>query len=141
MHLSPILVTCTLVARTLRGVIPFYDPLLPLGHELNGLDSEWARLDKRGILMLRSSEVKIDPFFAPKEESCRGRSRGGSIYPPPFSALSILRQNPSISTYYTVLVLRTAHRKWKETKQQQSMLPGSAVPGSCFVSFHILWPS
>jgi len=32
-----------------------------------------------------------------------------------------------------------AHRKWKEFKQQPSMLPGSAVPGSCLVSFHILW--
>ena len=39
----------------------------------------------------------------------------------------------------TVLVLRLAHRKWKETKQQPSMLPGPAVPGSCLVSFHILW--
>ena len=39
----------------------------------------------------------------------------------------------------TVLVLRMAHRKWKETKQQPSMLPGPAVPGSCLVSFHILW--
>ena len=32
-----------------------------------------------------------------------------------------------------------AHRKWKETKQRPSMLPGPAVPGSCLVSFHILW--
>ena len=40
---------------------------------------------------------------------------------------------------YTVLVLRMAHRKRKETKQQPSMLPGPAVPGSCLVSFHILW--
>ena len=39
----------------------------------------------------------------------------------------------------TVLVLRMAHRKWKETKQQSSMLPGPSVPGSCLVSFHILW--
>ena len=38
-----------------------------------------------------------------------------------------------------MLVLRMAHRKWKETKQQPSMLPGPAVPGSCLVSFHILW--
>ena len=29
--------------------------------------------------------------------------------------------------------------KWKETKQQPSMLPGPAVPGCCSVSFHILW--
>ena len=39
----------------------------------------------------------------------------------------------------TVLVLRMAHRKWKEFKQQPSMLPGSAVPGSCLVSFYFLW--
>ena len=32
-----------------------------------------------------------------------------------------------------------AHRKWKETKQLPCMLPGPAVPGCCFVSFHILW--
>ena len=31
-----------------------------------------------------------------------------------------------------------AHRKCKETKQQPSMLPVQAVPGSCLVSFHIL---
>ena len=40
---------------------------------------------------------------------------------------------------YTVLVLRMAHRKWKETKQQQGMLPDPAVSGSSLVSFHILW--
>ena len=33
---------------------------------------------------------------------------------------------------------RMAHRKWKETKQLPSMLPGPAVPGSCLVSFHFL---
>ena len=38
-----------------------------------------------------------------------------------------------------MLVLRMVHRKWKETKQQPSMLPGPAVPGCCLVSFHILW--
>ena len=31
------------------------------------------------------------------------------------------------------------HRKWKEIKQQPSMLPGPAVPGSCLASFHFLW--
>ena len=39
----------------------------------------------------------------------------------------------------TVLVLRMAHRIWKETKQQ----PGTAVPGNmlgcCLISFHFLW--
>ena len=34
---------------------------------------------------------------------------------------------------------RMAHRKWSETKQQPSMLPGPAVPGCCLVSFHFLW--
>ena len=43
-----------------------------------------------------------------------------------------------LQTECTVLVLRMAHRKWKETKQQPSMLPGPAVPGFCLVSFHIL---
>ena len=49
--------------------------------------------------------------------------------------------NPAKSLYdrITVLVLRMADRKWKETKQQPSMLPGPAVPGSCLVSFHIMW--
>ena len=32
-----------------------------------------------------------------------------------------------------------AHRKWKESKQQPSMLPGPAVPGCCLISFHFLW--
>ena len=40
---------------------------------------------------------------------------------------------------YTVLVLRMANKKWKETKQEPSMLPGPAVPGCCLVSFNILW--
>ena len=39
----------------------------------------------------------------------------------------------------TVLVLRITHRKWKKIKQQTSMLPGPAVPGSSLVSLHILW--
>ena len=32
-----------------------------------------------------------------------------------------------------------AHRKWKEIKQQPSMLPGPAVPGSCLASFYFRW--
>ena len=32
-----------------------------------------------------------------------------------------------------------ADRKWKEGKQQPSMLLGPAVPGSSLVSFHFLW--
>ena len=34
---------------------------------------------------------------------------------------------------------RMANRKWSETKQQPSMLPGPAVPGYSLVSFHFLW--
>ena len=33
---------------------------------------------------------------------------------------------------------RMAHRKWKETKQHPSMLPGPAVPECSFVSFHLM---
>ena len=33
---------------------------------------------------------------------------------------------------------RMAHIKWKETKQQPSMLPGPAAPGRWFVSFNFL---
>ena len=40
---------------------------------------------------------------------------------------------------FTVLVLRMAHRIWKETKQQPGLLPGPAVPGCCLVSFQFLW--
>ena len=32
-----------------------------------------------------------------------------------------------------------AHRKWKESKQQKSMLPGPAVPGCRLIYFHFLW--
>ena len=32
-----------------------------------------------------------------------------------------------------------AHRKWKAIKQQPSMLPGPAVPGSCLASFLFRW--
>ena len=46
-------------------------------------------------------------------------------------------------TTYTLpdvsLTTGCGHRKWKETKQQLSMLPGPAVPGCSLVSFHILW--
>ena len=39
----------------------------------------------------------------------------------------------------TVCGHRMAHRKWKEIKQQPSMLPGPAVPGCSLVSLHFLW--
>ena len=32
-----------------------------------------------------------------------------------------------------------AHKKWKEIKQQPSLLPGPAVPGCSLVYFHFLW--
>ena len=34
---------------------------------------------------------------------------------------------------------RMADRKWKETKQQPSMLAWPAVLGSSLISFHFLW--
>ena len=32
-----------------------------------------------------------------------------------------------------------AHRKWRETKQLPSLLPGPAVPGCSLIPFHFLW--
>ena len=34
-----------------------------------------------------------------------------------------------------------SHRKWKENKQQPSMLPGPPVPGYSLISFYFLWAS
>ena len=45
----------------------------------------------------------------------------------------------SHTTYSTPCGHRMAHRKWKEIKQQPTLLPGPSVPGSCLVSFHFLW--
>ena len=47
--------------------------------------------------------------------------------------------NGTRKSYSAVLVLRMAYRRWRETKQLPSMLPGSAVPGCYLVSFHFLW--
>ena len=41
--------------------------------------------------------------------------------------------------HYTACGHRMAHRKWKEIKQQPSLLPGPAVPGCSLVSSHFLW--
>ena len=51
-------------------------------------------------------------------------------------------------TTYTLpdvsLTTGCGHRKWKETKQQLSMLPGPAMPGCWLISFRfmltMLWP-
>ena len=39
----------------------------------------------------------------------------------------------------TVLVLRMAHRIWKETKQQPGTAGPGNMPGCCLVSSHFLW--
>ena len=44
-----------------------------------------------------------------------------------------------MSFHCTACGHRMADRKWKEGKQQPSMLLGSAVPGSSLVSFYFLW--
>ena len=55
-----------------------------------------------------------------------------------FANMKFTRPNNNISKS-TVLVLRMAHRIWKETNQE----PGTAGPGnmlgSCFVSIHFMW--
>ena len=38
-----------------------------------------------------------------------------------------------------MLVLRMAHRKWKETKQQPGTAGTGNMLGSCLVSIHFLW--
>ena len=40
---------------------------------------------------------------------------------------------------YTACGHRMAHRQWKETKLQPSLLSGPAVPGCSLLSFHFLW--
>ena len=54
------------------------------------------------------------------------------------SMMHVQNPEPSIDLDSTVLVLRMAHRIWKETKQE----PGTAGPGNmlgcCLVSFHFL---
>ena len=62
------------------------------------------------------------------------RTRTPSLKAPWLTSLYFFLTRPT-----TVLVLRMAHRKWKETKQLPSMLPGPAVPGCCLVCFHIMW--
>ena len=54
--------------------------------------------------------------------------------------LAVMKDNARAGWQFnTVLVLRMAHRIWKETKQQ----PGTAGPGHmlgcCLVYFHFMW--
>ena len=59
-----------------------------------------------------------------------------------FSPCSPVTKSPSsrrTDRTYSLRTYRMADRKWKETKQQPSRLPGPAVPGCSLVSFHFLW--
>ena len=52
--------------------------------------------------------------------------------------LSIDQQN--LRSYIpTVLVLRMAHRIWKETKHEPGTVGPGNILGCCLVSFHFLW--
>ena len=55
-----------------------------------------------------------------------------------FDKTRLLQIHTSLQ-YCTACRHRMAHRKWKESKQLPSMLPGTAAPGCCLVSFHFLW--
>ena len=57
----------------------------------------------------------------------QGRSDGEEIDVEP--------DEEDLTFYSTVRVDSLPHRKWKEIKQQPSMLPGPAVPGCCFSFF------
>ena len=71
-------------------------------------------------------------------ESCSKNQNSGKSALLPTSSRKILVFG---TAFYTATACghRMAHRKWKETKQQPSMLPGPAMPGCSLVSFHFLW--
>ena len=50
-----------------------------------------------------------------------------------------VKNTSNLRTNYTACGHKMAQRKWKETKQHPSLLPGPAVPGCSLVSFHFLW--
>ena len=53
--------------------------------------------------------------------------------------MNISLQEISSLSNCTVRVYTLPNRKWKETKQQPSMLPGPAVSDCYLVSFYFLW--
>ena len=57
------------------------------------------------------------------------------------AALSFCQDVPRefLVRFSTACGPRITHGKWKETKQQPSLLPGPAVPGCSLVSFPFLW--
>ena len=67
----------------------------------------------------------------------RGPYKRGALYPRPSQPCVL---SPSLpAKCLTGRMGWMAHRKWKQIKLQPSMLPGPAVPGSCFASFHFRW--
>ena len=93
---------------------------------------ECRRLESRNVHLPLLS--KRSPGFLQTRVSASRTCRkiGKRIFQFPLTVAQIYRSS-------TVLVLRMAHRKWKETKQKPSMLSGPAVPGCCLIFFHILW--
>ena len=64
-----------------------------------------------------------------------------TLYSSP-SSVNEFQEAKSAVTYVAISTAcghRMAYRKWKETKQQLSLLPGPAVPGCSLVSFHFLF--
>ena len=55
--------------------------------------------------------------------------------------MPIFHSTCPLSSQSTTSGHRMANRKWKETKQEPSMLPGPAVPDCSLLSFHFLWQS
>ena len=70
------------------------------------------------------------------EKTCNKMTRSPIGYKDPTSSFKIWTQNSGMSAGRMGWM---AHRKWIESKQQSSMLPGPAVPGCCLISFHFLW--
>ena len=92
--------------------------------------------------MYQSTKISQHRDDAPRVNNALGLPAVAADLPglPPLSLLLLVRQVvvPEIGFMdsksrktFTVRVDSLPHRKWKETKQQPSMLPDPAVPGCC----------
>ena len=121
----------------------------PLPHPVAAAPTKFAASQatpKHDIPRKRPSEPPVAEMMAAASISLTvvGRNDNNSSYCHSAWQFSRIKKNYTKVKFdgihtCTVLVLRMAHRKRKETKQQPSMLPGPAVSGSCLVSLHILW--
>ena len=97
------------------------------GHICFDGSHETMNLGKVGFITDQEYDIYIRP------DSADPRSRSAvvcSVPPPHVSAPSLGFCCTGVRSITTACGHRMAHRKWKEIKEQPSMLPGPAVPGS-----------